>query len=227
MKFEDLLYYYSSNKINDVDWNKVEQIKEFALLKECPQSLRWHAEGNAWEHTKKVVEEAIVEGLDFALDEMPKLLLYSALCHDLGKITTTKPDPSKPNTWHSYGHEFESERIVRELFTEDPLVDKVAKLVRNHMAVLTLLDRKSPYEEIIKMAEEIGGKDNFDVLVALKRCDLKGSIQSDEIHKQADFLRLDEIQRISDVLFGEIVYDFVPHTRGGFDYEVFLKNAKN
>lgn len=226
MKFDDLTYYYSSNNISDVDWNKVEQIKEFALLKECPQSLRWHAEGNAWEHTKNVVDEAIAEGLDFASDEMSKLLLYSALCHDLGKITTTKPDLNKPDTWHSYGHEFESERIVKELFAEDPLVDKVAKLVRNHMAVLTLLDRKSPYEEIIKMVGEMGGKDMFDVLVALKRCDLEGSIQSDWIHKHADFLRLDEIQRIADVLYGEDVDDFVPHTRGNFDYEVFLRNSK-
>lgn len=226
MKFDDLIEYVT-NQIYDIDWEKVERITEFALLKECPQSLKWHAEGNAWEHTKKVVEEVYAERLDFAYDYMSRLLLYSALCHDLGKITTTKPDPNKPDTWHSYGHEFESEKIVRELFAEDPLVDKVAKLVRNHMAVLTLLDKKSPYEEIIKMVNEIGGKDMFDVLVALKRCDLEGSIQSDKIHKHADFLRLQEIQKIADVLYGEDVDNFVPHTRGNFNYEVFLRDSKN
>ena len=40
-------------------WKKIEKIKEFDALKRCEQSPRWHKEGNAWNHTVAVCNEAI------------------------------------------------------------------------------------------------------------------------------------------------------------------------
>lgn len=221
-----------------IDWDRIEQIPEMAELKNCQQSPKWHQEGNAWIHTQRVVNEAYIKSYDFSALGTKEKLILSALFHDIGKCNTTFQDSRKPGVWHSYNHEFESERLIKGIFKEDDSIDiplktvtiaeEIAKIVRNHMAVLKLLDTKMPYENIIKMVNEVGGKENFDILVALKECDLKGSEPEDKIGQTADFLRLKEIQRIADVLHGEEVYNFVPHLKGEFDFEVYLKeNAKN
>lgn len=216
-----------------INWNRIEQIPEMTALKTCQQSPKWHQEGNAWNHTQRVVEEAYVKSYDFSGLDAKKKLILSALFHDAGKCNTTFQDSKKPGVWHSYKHEYESERLVKEIFKEDDtiiiplntvtMVEEIAKIVRNHMAVLKLLDTKTPYENIIKMVNEVGGKENFDILVALKECDLKGSEPEDKIGQTADFLRLKEIQRIADVLYGEEVFNFTPHLKGEFDFEIYLK----
>lgn len=210
-----------------INWDIVEQIPEMNRLKECQQSPKWHQEGDAWVHTQKVVEAAYVKAFDFAELQMRRKLILCALLHDIGKCNTTFMDKRKPDVWHSYNHEFESERLIKEIFQnkeEETEVEEIAKIVRNHMAVLNLLDTKTPYENIIKMVEDVNGKKNFDILVALKECDMKGSDPEDKIRQTADFLKLNEIQRIADVLYGEMVYNFKPHLKGDFDYEVYLKN---
>lgn len=216
-----------------INWNRIEQIPEMTALKTCQQSPKWHQEGNAWNHTQRVVEEAYVKSYDFSGLDAKKKLILSALFHDAGKCNTTFQDSKKPGVWHSYKHEYESERLVKEIFKEDDTIiiplntvtmaEEIAKIVRNHMAVLKLLDTKTPYENIIKMVNEVGGKENFDILVALKECDLKGSEPEDKIGQTADFLRLKEIQRIADVLYGEEVFNFTPHLKGEFDFEIYLK----
>lgn len=216
-----------------IDWKRIEQIPEMAELKNCQQSPKWHQEGNAWIHTQKVVDEAYIKSYDFSDLAAKEKLIISALFHDIGKCSTTFEDSRKPGVWHSYNHEFESERLVKEIFKEDDtisisldfvtMVEEISKIVRNHMAVLKLLDTKMPYENIIKMVNEVGGKENFDILVALKECDLKGSNPEDKIRQTADFLKLKEIQRIVDVLYGEEVFNFTPHLKGEFDYEIYLK----
>lgn len=216
-----------------IAWDRIEQIPEMVDLKNCQQSLKWHQEGNAWVHTQRVTEEAYIKAYDFSDWELKRKLVLCALFHDAGKCNTTFEDSRKSGVWHSYNHEFESERLVKEIFKEDDWIDEpfkdmtvveeIAKIVRNHMAVLKLLDTKMPYENIIKMVNEVGGKENFDILVALKECDLKGSEPEDKIGQTADFLRLKEIQRIADVLYGEEVYNFTPHLKGEFDFEIYLK----
>lgn len=216
-----------------INWNRIEQIPEMTALKTCQQSPKWHQEGNAWNHTQRVVEEAYVKSYDFSGLDAKKKLILSALFHDAGKCNTTFQDSKKPGVWHSYKHEYESERLVKEIFKEDDtiiiplntvtMVEEIAKIVRNHMAVLKLLDTKTPYENIIKMVNDVGGKENFDILVALKDCDLKGSDPEDKIGQTADFLRLNEIQKIADALYGEEVFNFTPHLKGEFDFEIYLK----
>lgn len=219
-----------------IDWKRIEQIPEMIALKNCQQSPKWHQEGNAWVHTQRVVNEAIIKSYDFSDWATKRKLMLCALFHDIGKCNTTFPDRKKSGVWHAYNHEFESERLINEIFKEDDWIDapfkiltvaeEIAKIVRNHMAILKLLDTKMPYENIIKMVEEVGGKENFDLLVALKECDLKGSDPEDKIGQTADFLRLKEIQRIAYVLYGEEVHNFTPHLKGNFDYEKYLRKKE-
>ena len=38
----------------EYQWDVIENIPEFAQLKNCEQNPRWHSEGSAWNHTLAV-----------------------------------------------------------------------------------------------------------------------------------------------------------------------------
>ena len=87
----------------EYNWKKIEKIKEFDALKHAEQSPRWHKEGNAWNHTVAVCNEAIkVAKEEYCSDESRLIFLAAALFHDIGKGPTTKI--GKDGNWHSYGH---------------------------------------------------------------------------------------------------------------------------
>lgn len=156
-------------------WNFIERIPEFAKLKECKQNPRWHSEGSAWEHTRRVCEQAAetCKHLVRANSDKIALLMASALFHDIGKGVTTKI--GKDGNWHSYGHEFEGERITRYLLWNECLREEICALVRLHMEYLHILEHHDYLERINKMSKETFG--NFDILTYLKKCDCGGSIQ--------------------------------------------------
>ena len=61
---------------------------ELAALEGCPQDPQWHPEGDVWTHTLMVCDEAAKLGGDLDRPRRTTLML-AALCHDLGKPTTT------------------------------------------------------------------------------------------------------------------------------------------
>jgi len=82
---------------------------ELAIMKQTPQEPDWHPEGDVWIHTLMVVDEAakIIRRDEKIFNEEEKLqLMLGALCHDLGKPSTTAPGEKKgiPRI-RSLGHE--------------------------------------------------------------------------------------------------------------------------
>lgn len=69
---------------------------ELDAMIDVPQEPEWHPEGDVWTHTMMTLDEAAKiarserEGLPFTPEERLQILL-GALCHDLGKPSTTKP----------------------------------------------------------------------------------------------------------------------------------------
>jgi len=61
---------------------------ELRALIGCPQEAEWHPEGDVWVHTLMVVDQARqrIDGLDRG---RAAAIMLSALCHDLGKPSTT------------------------------------------------------------------------------------------------------------------------------------------
>jgi tRNA nucleotidyltransferase (CCA-adding enzyme) len=69
---------------------------ELAALVDVPQDPEWHPEGDVWTHTLQVVDEARQACADFDLTRTERLtVMLAALCHDLGKATTTKFDDGR------------------------------------------------------------------------------------------------------------------------------------
>lgn len=82
----------------DVDWAD----PEIVALVDCPQDGEWHPEGSVEIHTHHVVDAAAEIAEREQLDEHDRLvLMFSALCHDFGKPSTTKFEDGR---WRSKGH---------------------------------------------------------------------------------------------------------------------------
>ena len=76
----------------EYNWKKIEKIKEFDALKHAEQSPRWHKEGNAWNHTVAVCNEAVKVARDaYFSDEDRLVFLAAALFHDIGKPINSIP----------------------------------------------------------------------------------------------------------------------------------------
>lgn len=103
-----------------------------------PQNLQYHPEGDVWTHTCLAVDAAarIVSREQLRRDEALVVLL-SALCHDIGKATTTKKIEDR---WTSYDHEKEGLPPARTFMktTNIPknIQEKVLTLIENHLFII-------------------------------------------------------------------------------------------
>jgi len=63
-------------------------LPELRRLVGCPQDAEWHPEGDVWVHTLMVMDQARASNGDLDRARLTAVML-GALCHDLGKPTTT------------------------------------------------------------------------------------------------------------------------------------------
>jgi tRNA nucleotidyltransferase (CCA-adding enzyme) len=110
---------------------------ELAALIDCPQDSTWHPEGDVWIHTLSVCDAAaaIAEREQLA-DDQRAILLFAALCHDLGKPATTAmgADGRIRSPGHALAGVELAKALLRRLGCPRALVAQVAPLVREHMA---------------------------------------------------------------------------------------------
>lgn len=97
-----------------------------------PQNPKYHPEGDVWNHTMQVLDQAA--GLR-GKAEYPLGLMLSALCHDLGKPAATRIESD--GRLHAFGHEQESgsvsERFLSRITHEKKLKQYVKNMVLLHM----------------------------------------------------------------------------------------------
>jgi len=175
----------------EYNWKKIEKIKEFDALKHAEQSPKWHKEGNSFIHTQMVCNEAVKVAADMADFEDRLVFLAAALFHDIGKGVTTKI--GKDGNWHSYGHEFEGEKMTRLLLWHEDIEtrERICALVRNHMEIEFIAERDDFLSKLVSMSKAVK---NLDMLIKLKECDLRGSIQADPDMKAIELLKMEDIR---------------------------------
>ncbi len=82
---------YGLQVLKDSGWLQLYPGLEAML--NCPQSPRWHPEGDVWRHTLQVCDQAAAIASRNDIDiETAEYLSFAALCHDLGKPVTTCSD---------------------------------------------------------------------------------------------------------------------------------------
>lgn len=138
-------------------------------MRETDQSPIHHPEGNVWNHTMLVVDQAAKMK---SKSKNEKIFMWAALLHDIGKPDTTK---NKKGKITSYDHEKIGAVMTKEFLTEftsdNKFIEKVCGLVRWHMQILHVV-KNLHFADIKAMKEETDYKE----VALLGYCDRLGRI---------------------------------------------------
>ena len=131
------LFFHTLRQMDQLDaW-----FPELKALIGLEQPSQYHAEGDVWNHTLLVLDEAAKLR---HRAENPLGFLLAALTHDFGKAVTTE---QSGGALHAYGHETLGiplvETFLRRIISETRLVDYVKNLVALHMKPNTMAHANS------------------------------------------------------------------------------------
>lgn len=119
-----------------------------ARQRATPQSPVYHPEGNVWNHTLLVVDQAAAHR---GFSANPRVFMWAALLHDIGKPDTTR---SRRGRVTAYDHDRAGETLTRALLrqvTDDAdFSEAAAQLVRFHMQPLYVV-KALPFQDIAGM----------------------------------------------------------------------------
>jgi putative nucleotidyltransferase with HDIG domain len=136
-------------------------------LKHTDQSPKHHPEGNVWNHTMLVLDEAAKVK---SQSNDKRVFMWAALLHDIGKPDTTRYNKGKIT---SYDHDKAGAEIARKFlseFTDEEIfIEKVAELIRWHMQILFVVNNL-PFADIKTMKK----KTDFNEVALLGLCDRLG-----------------------------------------------------
>jgi putative nucleotidyltransferase with HDIG domain len=153
--------------ISELPWFSLPPFNVLADLKKAKQHPKFHPEGNVWNHTMLVLDEAASVRTK---SRDPKAFMWAALLHDIGKPGTTKVRRGKIT---SYDHDKLGAKLVTEFFNEfpreDDLAERVASLVRWHMQLLFVV-KGLPFADIRSMREQA----DINEVALLSLCDRMG-----------------------------------------------------
>ena len=116
-----------------VSW--LELYPELSALPGVPQDPEWHPEGDVWTHTLLVCDAAAEIATREDLDDFERtVLLFAALCHDLGKATTTE---FIDGHWRARGHCEAgvplSRSFLESIGCPEAVVEVIEPLVAEHL----------------------------------------------------------------------------------------------
>lgn len=125
---------------------------ELKALIGIPQNPVYHAEGDVWNHTMMVLDEAAKLRHRAA---NPFWFMLSALTHDFGKAVCTE---EKNGVLHAYGHEQKglplAEAFLRRLTSEGKLIEYVLNLTELHMKPNTVAEAQSSTKTTMRMFDQ-------------------------------------------------------------------------
>ena len=111
------------------------------LQMSTPQSPVHHPEGNVWNHTLLVVDQAAARK---SFSASPRIFMWAALLHDIGKPDTTKKRQGRIT---AYDHDRVGAGLARTLLeqvtNETDFLEAVVSLVRYHMQPLYVVKNLS------------------------------------------------------------------------------------
>jgi tRNA nucleotidyltransferase (CCA-adding enzyme) len=172
------LFLKSSRPSLGIEWlNKIGRLKE--VLPEVyktigvPQEPEWHPEGDVYEHTKQALDASAK--LEYESEQEKVTLMWAALCHDLGKVTTTKFINGR---YRSHGHEIDSEifatKLLKRITRNHDLLEIVRRLVRHHMQPGQLIKLNSSPAAYKRLALKLAPYTNLSMLTKLMVADRSG-----------------------------------------------------
>ena len=168
-------------------WDYIWTLEPFKVCIGVNQNKEWHMEmleehiQNVTNHMHDIIDGNCPDWLKRNRTDCDKLMLMgAALCHDLGKATTTRWD-EELQQWKCKNHGAIVEKITRRLFFDEPdihLREGVCWLVRYHMGLHNAYDNRNNFETVGKKIRQLSNSwrwVHFEDLAALYVCDCLGS----------------------------------------------------
>ena len=150
-------------------------LPELAATVGIKQEPRWHPEGDVFEHTMQAIDAAEVIAQKYDNDFDKLVLLYAALCHDLGKVSTTT---EVNGVIKSIGHENESKTLARTMMKRIThnvdLIHAVSSLVLYHMTPLQFTSSNAKLPAYKRLANKLAHNVNLLMLIDLCIADKRG-----------------------------------------------------
>ena len=162
----------------------ISYIPELQFLIGAPQDPNWHPEGDVWQHTLMVVDQANSFRTNFYYEDDFAALMLGALCHDLGKPYTTYWENGR---WRSPKHDLvgliPSNRLLDKIGVDVSIKEKVLSYVLEHLHTMQLykVRDKVSKQAIIKLQQRIHIPD----LVILSKADHFGRTTEDALKMEA------------------------------------------
>ena len=142
---------------------------EVEALIGVPQDPRWHPEGDVWRHTLLALDR----GAELRRgDEDDEALMFALLCHDFGKPAVTE---GLRAPGHDRAGVEPTRNFLRRLRAPGRLIDRVAALVREHLAPAWYVKSEAgpkAYRRLARRLEAAGA--DFDLLVRVATADQLG-----------------------------------------------------
>jgi tRNA nucleotidyltransferase (CCA-adding enzyme) len=159
---------HSINRLHDV-------LPELAATVGVQQNFQWHPEGDVFEHSMQALDAAAVIAQTYDNEFNKLVLLYAALCHDLGKVTTTTV---VDGVIKSIGHEKDSKKFARTLLKRithnNDVIEAVSSLVFYHMTPLQFTKNKAQLPAYKRLAHKLDQHVNMLMLIDLCIADKRG-----------------------------------------------------
>ncbi len=151
-------------------------------LKDTEQSKIHHPEGNVWNHTMLVLDEAAAVREN---SSDPKAFMWAALLHDIGKPDTTRIKGEKIT---AYNHDSVGADLAKEFLeavtSEQDFIVKVCMLVKYHMHMLYIL-KDLPFSDKKGLISSVDMND----IALLGCCDRLGRTAADRNKVMEEYQR--------------------------------------
>lgn len=146
-----------------IDWEKIETsaLRDHVdAMRHTPQSVRWHAEGDVWTHTRMVCE-SLVSMPEYRHLPQPQrqILFLAALLHDVGKPMTTRQEG---NDWVAPSHSTKGTLLVRYILWKEfgmcgtpelqAMREAVVQLVKHHSFPPYALEKEENVRKMVSIA---------------------------------------------------------------------------
>ncbi|KKP35592.1 MAG: Polynucleotide adenylyltransferase/metal-dependent phosphohydrolase [candidate division TM6 bacterium GW2011_GWF2_32_72] len=151
-----------------------ELFPEIYALINLDQGTKYHPEGDVFEHTMQVLDAAA--GLAFESENEKLGIMWAALLHDIGKISTSQ----KKLNGHvsSYGHAQEggkiAQKMLKRFISKRDLIDLILKLIIYHMQPSQLVAQKAKSAAYKRLANNLSPETSIKVLCKLLVADALG-----------------------------------------------------
>lgn len=163
-----------------IDWQMIDdRFDWFRALKDCPQDLIHHAEGDVHIHTKMVCEALVDQPSWRKLDEDDRCLMFwTALLHDVAKPRSTRiePDGRVRSPGHSRHGQIMARKILWLMGLEYARREMLCHLITHHQLPFFAIDK----EDAARRVHLVSYQTRCDLLAMLAEADAQGRICADQ-----------------------------------------------